>query len=222
MSRKLICRFGLNTQPSTMWWVTESGWEERVVPTPSSDATTQLLADLESGDGTAAARLFPLVYDQLRAVADSFFRRQPRDHTLQPTALVHEAYLRLVDRKDERWASRAHFLAVASKAMRQILINHAERRAAAKRGGDRQKLTLSEGITPASQQDVDVLALDEALTRLSVLSGRMGRVVELRFFGGLTVEEVAHVLKVSKRTVEGDWQTARAWLSRELREAGTP
>ena len=178
-----------------------------------------MLADLERGDVTAAAKLFPLVYDQLRAVADSFFRRQPSDHTLQPTALVHEAYLRLVDQSEEKWASRAHFFAVASKAMRQILINHAEGRAAAKRGGDRQKLTLCENTTPAPQRDVDVLALDDALSRLSALSERAGRVVELRFFGGLTVEEVAHVLNVSKRTVEGDWQTARVWLSRELSQA---
>jgi RNA polymerase sigma factor (TIGR02999 family) len=179
-----------------------------------------MLADLEGGDDTAAARLLPLVYDQLRAVADSLFRRQPSDHTLQPTALVHEAYLRLVNQKDEKWGSRAHFFAVASKAMRQILINHAERRGAAKRGGGRQKLTLSENLTPVQQCDVDVITLDGALTRLSALSERMGRVVELRFFGGLTVTEVAHVLNVSKRTVEGDWQTARAWLSRELSQDG--
>ncbi len=196
--------------------------EELDVPTPPVEATTRLLADLESGDGAAAAKLLPLVYDQLRVVADSLFRRQPADHTLQPTALVHEAYMRLVNQKDEKWSSRAHFFAVASKAMRQILINHAERRAAAKRGGDRQKLTLSEGLTPAPERDVDVLMLDEALTRLSALSERMGRVVELRFFGGLTVEEVAHVLGVSKRTVEGDWEMARAWLARELSEGSRP
>jgi RNA polymerase sigma-70 factor (ECF subfamily) len=192
------------------------------VATPAREMTTRLLVDLEGGDSTAAARLLPVVYDQLRAVADSFFRRQPSDHTLQPTALVHEAYLRLVNQTDAKWGSRAHFFAVASKAMRQILINHAERRAAAKRGGDRQKLTLSEGLVPAPQRDIDLLALDEALTKLAALSERMGRVVELRFFGGLTVQEVAHVLHVSKRTVEGDWQTARAWLSRELSEAGIP
>jgi RNA polymerase sigma factor (TIGR02999 family) len=187
-----------------------------------SETTTRLLAELEGGDSAAAAKLLPLVYDQLRAVARSYFRRQPADHTLQPTALVHEAYLRLVSRKEEKWGSRAHFFAVASRAMRQILINHAERRAAAKRGGDRQKLTLSEGLTPAQACEVDLLALDEALTRLSTLSERMGRVVELRFFGGLTVEEAAHVLRVSRRTIEGDWETARAWLARELSEADTP
>ncbi len=184
--------------------------------------TTRILADLESGDRSAAAKLLPLVYDQLHAVADSFFRRQPRNHTLQPTALVHEAYLRLVDQSDEKWKSRAHFFAVAAKAMRQILINHAERRGAAKRGGDRHKLTLNEELTPAPRHDIDLLVLDEALSRLSNLSERMGRVVELRFFGGLTVAEVAHVLDVSKRTVEGDWETARAWLSRELSEVDSP
>jgi RNA polymerase sigma factor (TIGR02999 family) len=178
-----------------------------------------MLAGLERGDRAAAERLLPLVYDELRVVADSFFRFQPANHTLQSTALVHEAYLRLVNQTGEKWKSRAHFFAVAARAMRQILINHAERRAAAKRGGDRQKLTLNEDLTPAPQREVDLLALDEALTRLSGLSERMGRVVELRFFGGLTVEEVAQVLNVSKRTIEGDWQTARAWLSRELSEA---
>lgn len=190
------------------------------MPAHSSRETTRLLADLERGDVTAAEKLLPLVYDELRAVADRFFRRQPADHTLQPTALVHEAYIRLIQRKDENWSGRAHFFAVACRAMRQILINHAERRAAAKRGGDRRKLTLSEGLTPTPQCDVDLLALDEALTRLFALSERAGKVVELRFFGGLAVEEVAHVLNVSKRTVEGDWQMARAWLSRELSEGG--
>jgi RNA polymerase sigma factor (TIGR02999 family) len=200
--------------------VADSRAEVLAVPEDPSELTTRLLTELDGGDASAAAKLLPLVYDQLRVVADSFFRRQPSDHTLQPTALVHEAYLRLVRVKGKKWSNRAHFFAVASQAMRQILINHAERRAAAKRGGDRQKLTLSEDLTPASEGDVDLLVLNEALGRLSGLSERMGRVVELRFFGGLTVEEVAHVLDVSKRTVEGDWKTARAWLARELREAG--
>ena len=186
------------------------------------EETTRVLEKLERGDRSAAAELLPLVYDQLRAVADSYFRRQPSDHTLQPTALVHEAYLRLVDQTAEKWSSRAHFFAVASKAMRQILINHAHHRNAARHGGDRQKLTFVDDLTPAPQRDVDLLTLDEALTKLSTLSERMGRVVELRFFGGLTVEEVAHVLEVSKRTVEGDWETARAWLSRALSEGDAP
>ncbi len=186
------------------------------------EQTTQVLARLDGGDFSAAAELLPLVYDQLRAVADKHFRRQPADHTLQPTALVHEAYMKLVDQTVEKWSSRAHFFAVASKAMRQILINHAHRRAAARRGGDRQKLTFVEELTPTPQREVDLLVMDEALTKLAALNERMARVVELRFFGGLTVDEVAHVLGVSKRTIEGDWETARAWLSRALGEDDEP
>jgi RNA polymerase sigma factor (TIGR02999 family) len=158
-----------------------------------------------------------LVYHQLRAVADGYFRRQPSDHTLQPTALVHEAYLRLVKEPAEGWSGRAHFFAVASKAMRQILINHAKRREAKRHGGGWNRLTLNEALTPAPQPEVDLIALDEALGELTKLSERMGRIVELRFFGGLTVDDVALVLKVSKRTVEGDWEMAKAWLSRHLR-----
>lgn len=181
---------------------------------------TRLLGKLAGGDDAAAAQLLPLVYDELRAVAGMYFRHQPRDHTLQPTALVHEAYLRLIDQSRHGWESRAHFLAVASLAMRQILVNHAERRATAKRGGGLRRLTLEAALTPAPQPEVDLLALDAAIARLSQLSERMARVVELRYFGGLSVDEVAHVLRVSKRTVEGDWKTARAWLARELGDGG--
>lgn len=177
-----------------------------------------MLAQLDGGDVSAASELLPLVYDQLHAIADRHFARQPADHTLQPTALVHEAYLRLVDQTAEKWSSRAHFFAVASKAMRQILINHAHKRAAIKRGGDRKRLTLVENLTPTPQREIDLLVMDEALTKLTALNERMGRVVELRFFGGLGVEEVAHVLGVSKRTIEGDWATARAWLAHALSE----
>ncbi len=165
-----------------------------------------------------ASRLFPLVYDQLKAVAENYFRRQPANHTLQPTAVVHEAYLRLVDEPNARWNSRAHFLAVAAKAMRHILIDHARHRKTARRGGDCEQRTLVESLTPAPESAVDLLVLDEALTRLTELSERMARVVELRYFGGLTVEEVAQVIGVSKRTIEGDWETARVWLARELGE----
>ncbi len=200
------------------------------MPDSKRSRISRLLATLADGDGVpadgeaaerAASELFPLVYDQLKEVAERYFRRQPSDHTLQPTAVVHEAYLRLADRPDSHWNSRAHFLAVAAKAMRQILINHAERRAAAKRGGDQAKHTLVESLTPASDRSIDLLVLDEAMTRLGTLSDRMARVVELRYFGGLTVAEVAEVLGVSKRTVEGDWETARAWLAKELGERTT-
>lgn len=192
---------------------------------------TRLLAHLDTaGDQCAdaaalervASELFPLVYDQLKAIAESYFRRQPADHTLQPTAVVHEAYLRLVGQPDAKWNSRAHFLAVAAKAMRQILIDHARRRHAARRGGDHERRTFSEALTPAPESPIDLLVLDDALTRLAHLSERMARVVELRYFGGLTVAEVAEVLAVSKRTVEGDWETARAWLARELNEGDAP
>lgn len=190
--------------------------------TSPRDDLTHMLSRLAEGDRSAADELLPLVYDQLRAVADSFFRKQPSDHTLQPTALVHEAYLRLAGGADKKWSGRSHFFAVASKAMRQILINHAQKRQAARRGGQCQKLTLIENLTPAPIRDADLLALDEALTRLAALSERMARVVELRFFAGMTVQEAAHVLGVSKRTIEGDWETARAWLSRELGEDDSP
>jgi RNA polymerase sigma-70 factor (ECF subfamily) len=192
------------------------------VPIQPSDPTTHLLAGVRRGDDSAAARLLSLVYDELHALAANYFRRQPPDHTLQPTALVHEAYLRLVRQEDRVWESRAHFMAVASKAMRQILVNHARRRAAARRGGNLRRLTLQVELTPAPQQEVELVALDEALKKLALLSERVGRVVELRFFGGLTVDEVAHVLGFSKRTVEGDWRTARAWLARALSAGGDP
>jgi RNA polymerase sigma factor (TIGR02999 family) len=175
------------------------------------------LSELQAGDKSAAVRLLPIVYDQLRAVASGYFRSQRSDHTLQPTALVHEAYLRLVKDPDKEWSNRAHFFAVASTAMRQILINHAQSRGAKRHGGEWNRLTLNEAFTPAPDRQIDLLVLDEALNKLTELNERMGRIVELRFFGGLTVEEVAHVLKVSKRTVEGDWELARAWLSRELK-----
>jgi len=176
-----------------------------------------VLSELEAGDASAAQRLLPLVYDQLREVAGAYFRGQRPDHTLQPTALVHEAYMRLVKEPDKKWSNRAHFFAVASTAMRQILINHAASRGAKKRGGEWNRLTLDEAFTPTPDRQVDLLVLDESLKKLTALNERMGRIVELRFFGGLTVEEVAHVMKVSKRTVEGDWEMARAWLSREFK-----
>ncbi len=177
---------------------------------------TRILAELAGGDRASVSRLFSLVYDELRAVAGSYFRRQPADHTLQPTALVHEAYMRLVDQTQEGWQDRAHFLAVAAKAMRRILINHAHKRAAAKRGGDSKRLTLVEELTPADSREIDLIALDEALTKLAELSERMVQVVELRYFGGMTMQEIAHTLGVSRRTVQSDWEVARAWLSREL------
>ena len=184
---------------------------------------TQILIDVSGGDRQAAARLLPLVYDELRALAGSFFARQTPGHTLQPTALVHEAYLKLAD-SDLQWESRAHFFAVAARAMRQILMNHARNKAAAKRGGGWDRITLDEAITPlgSATREIDLLALDEALDRLATLSERQARVIELRFFGGLTIAEAAHVLGAGTTTIEDDWLLAKAWLARELKKGEMP
>ncbi len=177
-----------------------------------------------AGDERAAARLLPLVYDELRALAGSFFARQTPGHTLQPTALVHEAYLKLTGREGARWEGRAHFFAVAARAMRQILMNHARDKAAAKRGGGWTRITLDEAVTPPGSTDrqIDLLALDEAMTTLATLSERQARVIELRFFAGLTIAETAHVLGLGTTTVEDDWQLAKAWLARELKQGKAP
>jgi RNA polymerase sigma factor (TIGR02999 family) len=157
------------------------------------------------------------LYGELRALAGDFLRRERSDHTLQPTALVHEAWIRLSAEAGSPWDNRARFFAIAAQAMRRILIDHARRKQADKRGGGAQRITLVTDITPPlDSADVDLLALDEALDRLAALDERQARVVELRFFAGLTVDEVAEALDVSARTVAGDWRLARAWLSREL------
>jgi RNA polymerase sigma factor (TIGR02999 family) len=177
---------------------------------------TQLLAGLQDGDPSVAARLLPLVYDDFRALALRHLARERAGHTLQPTALVHEAYLKLVDQTRVNWQGRTHFFAVGAQAMRRILVEHARSRRREKRGGDRQRVELDEGAALAPERGVDLLDLDEALKRLEALDERQARVVELRFFGGLNMEEVAQALGVSKRTAEGDWRMARAWLHREL------
>jgi RNA polymerase sigma factor (TIGR02999 family) len=163
--------------------------------------------------------LLPLVYDELRRQAARFLRAQAPGHTLQPTALVHEVYLRLVDQPTVEWEGRTHFFGVAARAMRSVLVDHARARHAAKRGGRARAVTLgaAHGIAGGTADaEVDVLALDEALTRLAALDPRQTQVVELRYFGGLSIEETAHVLGVSGATVERDWKTARLWLRREL------
>jgi len=181
------------------------------------DQQTQILHDLKGGDPHAAERLLPLVYDHLRAIAGSYFRNQRSGHTLQPTALVHEAFLRLTAGSEHDWKDRAHFSAVCAMAMRSILADHARRRFAAKRGGGRQRVTLS-AASDDSRDGIDVLDLDEALSKLSALNERQGKIVELRLFGGMTMDEIAHHLDISKTTVEGDWRMARAWLSAHLGE----
>lgn len=187
---------------------------------PSQLYNTKLLAELGNGDAAAAARLLPIVYDELRRLASHYFRRQRSDHTLQPTALVHEAFLRMIDQTRAQWKDRAHFFAVAAKAMRQILVNHAVAKNAEKRGGGRAKVALADDLAPADGNEFDAIALDDALKKLAELDERKARVVELRFFSGLSVEEVAEVLNVSVTTIEGDWRMARAWLSRTMRESG--
>ena len=180
---------------------------------------TLTLTTISEGDASGAETLFGLIYSDLHALAASYFRRQPSDHTLQPTALVHEAFLRLINQMNVQWNDRAHFFAVAATAMRQILVNHAEQRATLKRGGDRQRLSLedSDGAGAAIPVE-DVLAMDEAMKALAEMDARKCGVVEMRIFGGLTMEEIAHVQDVSKTTVESDWRMARAWLSRRLSE----
>jgi RNA polymerase sigma factor (TIGR02999 family) len=184
--------------------------------------TTLMLRDLCHGDQAAAERLLPLIYAELRALAGAHFKAQPADHTLQATALVHEAYLRLINHQDAGWNGKAHFFAVAAAAMRQILCDHARRRHALKRGGDGKKVMLDAAAHEMRHGDeperggIDVVALEELLRRLETLDERKHRVVELRFFGGMSVEEVAEAMGISRSTVEADWRAARAWLRVEL------
>lgn len=182
---------------------------------PRAEQVTRLLNALGGGNAAAGEELLPLVYDELRALAAGFLRRERREHTLQPTALVHEAYLKMVARGGEI-AHRREFLAVAAVAMRRVLTDHARRKLAEKRGGARQRITLAPDLTPAAGAELDVIDLDEALVRLAELDPRKSRVVELRFFAGLSCEEVAEILSVSRKTVVDDWTVARIWLHREL------
>src|SRR5262245_56205841 len=170
------------------------------------------------GDPQADSALMTLMYDELRRLAAGYLSSERPDHTLQPTALVHEAYLRLIDQTGTALGDPKQFRALAATVMRQILVDHARRHRSLKRGGGRQRITLDAAVAPDSGRDVELLALDEALRQLNALHKRQARVVELRFFGGLTNEEVADVLAVSRATVANDWTVARAWLSRQMRE----
>lgn len=180
-------------------------------------ALTDLLQAWGRGDLQARDRLLPLVYSALRHQAARYLRRERHAHSLQPTALVHEAYLRLASGSPVAWESRTHFFAVAAQAMRRILVDHARRRAAAKRAGGRPPVTLAEGLLSAAPATVEVIALDEALDQLSAVDAQQARIVELRFFGGLSIEETADVLRISAATVKRDWSMAKAWLLRRLR-----
>ncbi len=183
--------------------------------TPSPQEVSQLLRAWSNGDQDAFDRLIPLVYEELRRMAKRYMDRQNPGHTLQTTAIIHEAYLRLVDQKEVNWQNRAHFFAVAARVMRHILVDHARARHAAKRGGEARFVALDE-VTVISDQRAELLALDDALESLAAVDRRKCQVVELRYFGGLSVEETAEVLKVSAETVGRDWRLARTWLLREL------
>jgi RNA polymerase sigma factor (TIGR02999 family) len=183
---------------------------------------SRLLAEYRQGDRAALDRLIPLVYAELRGIAARSLRAERREHTLQPTALVNEAYMRLVERQNTPWQDRAHFLACAARLMRQILVDHARAHRADKRGGGRVRVTLGEETIAAGGPEVDFLALDAALGRLAEQDEQKCRIVELRYFGGLSNEETAEALGVSPRTVKRGWALARAWLRRELEREGDP
>ena len=181
----------------------------------SNENITRLLLDWSGGNEAALASLFPMVYDELRSIAQSHLRRERSAHTLQRTALVHEAFLRLVDQKSVTWQSRAHFFGLASQMMRRILVDHARRRAAAKRGADPVKVDLDD-MGAETGADVDFEEFDRLLKQFESIETRAGKLVELRFFGGLSIEDAAAVLGISVATAKRDWTIARAWLQREL------
>jgi RNA polymerase sigma factor (TIGR02999 family) len=182
---------------------------------PSPKEVTRLLVEWGNGDQAALDELIPLVYDELRRLAGRYMRRESQGHTLQTSALVNEAYLRLVDQKSVQWQNRAHFFGVAAQLMRRILVDHARSRSRAKRGGKAQMVSLAEQAV-MSKEVADVIALDESLNNLAELDPRKSQIVEMKFFGGLTNEEVAEVLKVTSRTVEREWRKAKAWLHRAI------
>jgi RNA polymerase sigma factor (TIGR02999 family) len=182
--------------------------------TPSA-GVTRLLAEWTDGNKGALESLLPLVYDELRKLARGYLQRERAGHTLQSTALVHEAYMRLVD-QDVAWQNRAHFFAIAAQMMRRILVDHARTKNAAKRGDGACMVTLDEGLVGAEQRDVNVIALDAALTKLAKLDEQQSRIVELRFFAGLSIDETVEVLKISPATIKRDWVSAKAWLYREM------
>jgi len=177
---------------------------------------TQLLVNWSNGDKAALDEMLPLVYQELRRIAVNRLRQELPNHTLQPTALVNEAYLRLIDQKNVNWQNRAQFFGLAAEMMRRILVNHALHRRAAKRGGGALRVSLAVAVNSFEQKDVNLVALDEALKNLAIIDPRQCKIVEMKFFGGLTVAEIADVLQVSSDTIERDWKRARAWLHLEI------
>jgi RNA polymerase sigma factor (TIGR02999 family) len=184
---------------------------------PKSQDPTQMLLDLTAGQRAALDELMPLVYDELRLLADRYLHNERPDHTLQTTALVHEAYLRLIDQTGVNWQNRAHFIGIASHLMRQILVNHAVAHKRVKRGGGDYKLSLEEVAEWPAEGEMDLIALDDALNGLAAIDAQQSQIVELRFFGGLTVEEAAEALGLSTATVKREWRTAKAWLHNQIK-----
>ena len=183
------------------------------VPVPD---LTQLLVEWRTGNRDALDQLMPLVYRELQTLASRYLSRERAGHTLQATALVNEAYLKLIDQRNVQWQNRAHFLGIAARLMRRILIDHARRRGRAKRGSAATHITLVEGLAASEPRDVDAIALDDALVALEKLDPQQAQMVELRFFGGLTVDETAEVLGISEGTVKREWRVAKAWLYRHI------
>ena len=182
-----------------------------------TETVTQLLIELSNGNRATVDHLLPLIYDELRRLAMNYMRRERPDHTLQPTALAHEAYLRLVDQTRANWRNRAHFFGVAAQIMRRLLVDYARKHNAEKRGADFQKLSLDENIEKAVERGPQIVALDRALEALAAIDEQKARIVELRYFGGLTVEETAEVMGVTPITIKRHWRMARAWLQGQMK-----
>ena len=187
--------------------------------TPSAQQVSQLLIAWREGDVSAFDRLMPMVYDELRRLAHRYMRRVPEGQTLQTTALVHEAYLRLAGYGDAAWQDRAHFFAVCAQVMRRLLVDRARSRYAIKRGGGSHQVELDDAIAVSPAQDEKLMALDEALERLAAIDPRKARIVEMRYFGGMSVEETGQVLDLSTTTIKREWSKARAWLHREMQQS---
>lgn len=205
----------------TTGWVTHSG-PTATLASPGPTSITELLVRARSGDPSALANVFPLIYQELRVLAEHQLRREPDGHTLSPTALVHEAYMRLVDYTRTEWTGRAHFMAVAATAMRRILVDHARGQRSLKRGGTLRRISI-EAVQLGTEDQVELLiAVDAALERLKEHDARQAQVVECRFFGGMTEEETAEALGVGLRTVKRDWAKAKSWLYREIAADGLP
>jgi len=186
------------------------------MPEPSTHDVTRLLKAWSDGDQAALSELMPTVYAEIRKLARSYLRRERSDHTLQATALVHEAYMRLVDQRAVKWQNRAHFFGIAAQIMRRILVDHARMQKADKRGSGESPIVLDESLDVAAGNRLDFVALDDALKALAELDPRQARIVELRFFGGLSIEETAEVTQLSPATIKREWAAARTWLRREL------